>query len=65
VELIIMLLAPLPIGYFGTWQDTQDTNPQLAVMPQEHEATDGPASALSASLLKHFGTARARTLGQA
>jgi hypothetical protein len=28
-------------------------------MPQEHEATDGPASALSASLLKHFGTARA------
>jgi hypothetical protein len=24
-------------------------------MPQEHEAKDRPASALSASLLKHFG----------
>jgi hypothetical protein len=32
-------------------------------MPQEHEATDGPTSALSASLLKHFGTARAGTSG--
>jgi hypothetical protein len=32
-------------------------------MPQEHEATDGPTSTLSASLLKHFGTARAGTAG--
>jgi hypothetical protein len=32
-------------------------------MPQEREATDGPTSALSASLLKHFGTARAGTPG--
>jgi hypothetical protein len=29
-------------------------------MPQEHEATDGPTSALSASLLKHIGTTRRR-----
>jgi len=27
-------------------------------MPQEREATDGLTNALSASLLKHFGTAR-------
>src|SRR5579872_5696090 len=32
-------------------------------MPQEHQAADGPASALSASLLNHFGTARAGTHG--
>jgi hypothetical protein len=32
-------------------------------MLQEHEATDGPTSALSASLLKHFGTARAGAPG--
>jgi hypothetical protein len=32
-------------------------------MPQEHQATDGPASALSASLLKHFGTAWAGAPG--
>jgi hypothetical protein len=32
-------------------------------MPQKHEATDRPTSALSASLLKHFGTARAGAPG--
>jgi hypothetical protein len=32
-------------------------------MLQEHEATDGPASALSASLVKHFGTTRAGAPG--
>jgi hypothetical protein len=32
-------------------------------MPQKHEATDGPTSALSASLLNHFGTARAEMPG--
>jgi hypothetical protein len=35
----------------------------IEAMFQEHKATDGPASALSASLLKHFGTARAGTPG--